>query len=70
MSPRRKAAQQGQRQYTGKPCKACGETLRYTSNAGCVACQISSSRASSQAIQIELASRLNGSHIEDKTGGK
>ena len=29
-------------------------------------CQISSSRASTQAIQIELASRLNGSHIEDK----
>jgi len=70
MSPRRKAAKHGERHYTGKPCKACGNKVRYTSNAGCVQCQISSSRASSQAIQIELASRLNGSHIEDKTGGK
>ena len=70
MSPRRKAAQHGQRHYTGKPCKACGETLRYTSNAGCVACQISSSRASSKVIQIELSSRLNGSHVEEKQGSK
>lgn len=65
MSPRRKAAQQGSRHYTGKPCKACGETLRYTSNAGCVSCQISTSRASAKVIQFTLASRLNASHIED-----
>ncbi len=37
-SPRIQAARQGQRKYTGKPCKACGETLRYTINSACVAC--------------------------------
>jgi uncharacterized OB-fold protein len=37
-SPRIQAAKQGQRKYTGKPCKACGETLRYTINSACVAC--------------------------------
>ncbi len=69
MSPRRLAAKQGQRQYTGKPCKACGETLRYTSNAGCVACQIKNSRVSNKLIQVELSSRLNGSHIQGSVKG-
>lgn len=26
-------------QYDGKPCKVCGETLRYKSNKRCVACK-------------------------------
>ncbi len=37
-SPRIQAAKRGERKYTGKPCKTCGETLRYTINAACVAC--------------------------------
>lgn len=37
-SPRIQAARKGERKYTGKPCKACGETLRYTINSACVAC--------------------------------
>lgn len=37
-SPRINAAKNGERKYIGKPCKACGETLRYTINAACVAC--------------------------------
>ena len=69
MSLRRKAAQHGQRHYTGKPCRACGGTLRYTSNAGCVSCQIKKSGLSNKAIQIELASRLSDSADKDSTGG-
>lgn len=26
-------------QYNGKPCKVCGETLRYKSNKRCVTCK-------------------------------
>ena len=37
-SPRIEAAKRGERKYTGKPCKACSETLRYTINSACVAC--------------------------------
>ncbi len=37
-SPRIQAAKRGERKYTGKPCKTCGETLRYPINAACVAC--------------------------------
>ncbi len=37
-SPRIQAAKRGERKYTGKACKTCGETLRYTINAACVAC--------------------------------
>ncbi len=37
-SPRITAAKQGQRKYTGKPCKTCGSTERYTINSACVAC--------------------------------
>lgn len=37
-SPRIEAAKKGEKRYQGKPCKACGETLRYTINSGCVAC--------------------------------
>lgn len=63
MSPRRKAAMQGQRQYEGKPCKACGATLRYTSNAGCVECQKATSRAS--ALQFTT---LVSNHYEVEAG--
>lgn len=37
-SPRILAAKAGQRKYTGKPCKTCGATLRYTVSCACVAC--------------------------------
>lgn len=32
------AAQAGEKQFEGTPCKKCNATLRYTSNGGCVAC--------------------------------
>lgn len=38
-SPRVIAARNGDRKYTGKPCKACGCTERYTSTAACIVCQ-------------------------------
>ena len=37
-SPRINAARNGERKYTGKPCKACGETEKYVINAACVSC--------------------------------
>lgn len=37
-SPRIIAARNGERKYTGKACKACGETEKYVINAACVAC--------------------------------
>lgn len=45
-SPRMEAARQGQRKYTGKPCKVCGCTERYVTNAGCVECVKKSKAAS------------------------
>lgn len=38
MTPRMQAAERGQNKYDGKPCKACGATLKWTVNATCVAC--------------------------------
>lgn len=50
-SPRIEAAQQGQRKYTGKPCKVCGSTERYVTNAGCVECVKKSKSASENKIR-------------------
>ena len=33
------AAEAGRSRYLGRPCKQCGAKVRYTANAGCVACQ-------------------------------
>lgn len=39
MNPKRlEAAQQGHRQYDGKPCTKCGATRRYVVSDGCVHC--------------------------------
>lgn len=37
-SPRAVAAKAGDMRYTGKPCKKCGCTEKYTSTATCVDC--------------------------------
>jgi hypothetical protein len=36
--PRQYAIENNQSTYNGKPCKKCGNTLRYTSMTGCVSC--------------------------------
>lgn len=39
MNPKRlEAAQQGHKQYDGKPCTKCGATRRYVVSDGCVHC--------------------------------
>jgi uncharacterized Zn finger protein (UPF0148 family) len=38
MHPRQIATEKGEKFYQGKPCKKCGNTLRYTSMTGCVNC--------------------------------
>jgi len=38
MSERMGAAMRGEIHYEGGPCRKCGQTLRYTANATCVAC--------------------------------
>jgi hypothetical protein len=38
MHPRQIASENGEKFYDGKPCKKCGNTLRYTSMTGCVSC--------------------------------
>ena len=38
MHPRQIASEKGEKFYQGKPCKKCGNTLRYTSMTGCVNC--------------------------------
>jgi hypothetical protein len=53
-SPRIQAAKNGQRKYTGKPCKACGETLRYTINSACVACTNKAKGKTDDAIRAML----------------
>lgn len=50
-SPRIIAAKAGQRKYTGKPCKACGATLRYTINSGCVACTLKAREQDSKNVR-------------------
>lgn len=35
---REKASRLGNSKYKGAPCKKCGNTMRYTSNAACVEC--------------------------------
>jgi hypothetical protein len=53
-SPRIVAAKAGQRKYTGKPCKACGATLRYTINSACVACTLKAREQDSSSIKALL----------------
>jgi hypothetical protein len=50
-SPRIEAARLGQRKYTGKPCKACGETEKYVINAACVACTKNAKTANESKIR-------------------
>lgn len=50
-SPRIDAAFKGERKYTGKPCKVCGNTERYVSNAGCVECVKKSKTASENKLR-------------------
>ncbi len=38
MTPRMQAAERGLNKYDGKPCKACGATVKWTVNATCVPC--------------------------------
>ena len=35
---RMKAAEAGLPRYTGKPCRICGNALRYTVNCDCIVC--------------------------------
>ena len=35
---RKEAIEKGETQYHGKPCKTCGDTLKYVSGYNCVAC--------------------------------
>ena len=54
-TPRFQAAKNGQRRYVGKTCRACGETLRYTINAACVACTNKNKIKSNDIIRTLLA---------------
>ncbi len=56
MNPRLKAASKRQKLYQGSPCKHCGETTRYTSSSGCVACQ----RKTSGATNAKIRNLLKG----------
>jgi hypothetical protein len=38
MHPRQIATEKGEKYYQGRPCKKCGNKLRYTSMTGCVSC--------------------------------
>lgn len=58
-SPRIEAARKGERKYTGKPCKVCGNTERYVINAGCVECT-KKSKTQSQSKIKELLSEAEG----------
>ena len=53
-TPRKAAALQGKTIYEGRPCKACGGILRYTSSNNCIRC----SKASSSKRHIEIRDLL------------
>jgi hypothetical protein len=54
-SPRLEAAKNGEKRYQGKPCKACGQTLRYTINSACVACTLKAREKDAENIKALLA---------------
>ena len=54
-SPRLEAAKNGERRYQGKPCKKCGDTLRYTINSACVACTLKAKEKDASTIRELLA---------------
>jgi hypothetical protein len=54
-SPRLEAAAKGQTHYEGRPCAACGETLRYTVSRNCVACTKVNAEAHRRYIRDLLA---------------
>lgn len=39
--------------FIGKPCKKCGETLRYARDKGCVACQRAHDKARASRMSAE-----------------
>ena len=43
----------GDKTYEGSACKACGETTRYTSSGGCVACLKGNQKAMREALARE-----------------
>mgnify|MGYP003334960089 CR=1 FL=1 len=53
-STREKAAQKGDPKYHGAPCKKCGGTERYTSNAACVECTKRVAQANTDRLRQQL----------------
>ena len=50
MDPRRiEAAQRGDVLYEGKPCRSCGDAVRYVNSGACVACKRAFAREHYQA---------------------
>lgn len=54
-TPRRAAAMQGKTIYEGRPCRACGGILRYTSSDNCIPCSKTSSSKRHKEIRDLLA---------------
>lgn len=59
MHPRQKAAEHGETTYDGKPCKNCGNTLRYTLNASCCHCANEQSKVRVAARRAEIKTLLD-----------
>ncbi len=54
------AAKRGTGKYIGKPCRICGNTLRYTASASCVACTCRHSKNNRLRIRELLKQARNG----------
>lgn len=55
ISPRIEAAKKGEKRYQGKPCKSCGDTVRYTTNSACVSCTLKAREKDSENIKALMA---------------
>ncbi len=48
---RDREAKKGEVHYQGRPCRKCGETLRYICSSNCVACAVSRSQRRHETIR-------------------
>lgn len=59
-SARLEAAALGRTHYEGRPCAACGETLRYTVSRNCVACTKVNAEKDRRRIRTLMAKAKSG----------
>lgn len=63
MSQRLEFAKAGMKHYHGKPCKNCGETLRFVISADCVSCNRKRSLANSKKVREAIKEAMERARL-------